>query len=149
MTEIEKRLLIELQKDFPISATPYETIGKRLDLSEKEVINIIHSMKMNGKIRRIGGILNSKKLGYCSELCAVKAPISDLERIAEIINESPAVTHNYQRNSEFNLWFTFIEKEKMYEESLTLIEKKIGLKIFRFPSVFNYKTRVFLDFEYE
>jgi DNA-binding Lrp family transcriptional regulator len=34
-------------------------------------------------------------------------PPDKLEKIAELVNAAPQVTHNYLRSDELNLWFTF------------------------------------------
>ena len=62
MNETDKRILNEIQTDFPITNRPYHELGKRLGLSESEVIESVRKLKDKGVIRRIGGNFYSNKL---------------------------------------------------------------------------------------
>ncbi|WP_249175408.1 Lrp/AsnC family transcriptional regulator, partial [Clostridium tyrobutyricum] len=53
---------------------PFQILSKKLYIDEVEVIERINKLKEEGIIRRIGGIFNSKKLGYTSTLCAARVP---------------------------------------------------------------------------
>jgi DNA-binding Lrp family transcriptional regulator len=114
MNSFEKKLLIELQNNFPASETPYKDLSEKLGVPEEEILDTVKSLKNNQTIRRIGGIINSREIGYYSELCAIKASNARITDCALLINESPLVTHNYQRDSEFTLWFTFSEKKELF-----------------------------------
>ncbi|HOX28981.1 MAG TPA: hypothetical protein PLQ76_07510, partial [bacterium] len=48
--------------------------------------------------------------GYTSTLVAAKVGPDDVDRAAEVINSFPQVTHNYERDGEFNVWFTVIAR---------------------------------------
>ncbi|MBW2142953.1 MAG: AsnC family protein [Deltaproteobacteria bacterium] len=41
MNETDKKILNEIQSDFPITSRPYLELGKRLDMSEVEVIESV------------------------------------------------------------------------------------------------------------
>ncbi len=121
MQEIRKKLLEILQFDFPISVEPWRDIGDKLGMSPGEVLKLVREMKENGIIRRIGGIINKEKVGYRSTLIAVKAGAECLDGVAEYLNSLVAVTHNYLRDDEWNLWFTFNYVDESEVEDL--IEK--------------------------
>ena len=101
-------ILNRIQSDFPITSRPYLTIAKSLGFSENEVLKRITKLKQKGIIRRIGGNFVPEKLGFVSTLCAAKVPEDKIESFAAAVNRYPGVTHNYRRNNEFNIWFTFI-----------------------------------------
>jgi DNA-binding Lrp family transcriptional regulator len=61
-----------------------------------------------GIIRRLGASFDSRGLGWTSTLCAMKVPTSEIEKVAAVVSRHPHVTHNYERNHEYNLWFTVI-----------------------------------------
>ncbi|MCK5849080.1 MAG: Lrp/AsnC family transcriptional regulator [Caldisericia bacterium] len=149
MNSFEKKLLIELQNNFPSSETPYKDLSEKLGVPEEQILDTVKELKKQKYIRRIGGILNSKEIGYHSELCAVKIPAENIEQCALIINESSLVTHNYQRENEFSLWFTFCEKKELFEDSLKKLENKIEANIYRLPTKKLFKTKVILDFKHE
>lgn len=116
MTELEQNLLAIIQDAFPLEKRPYKALAEQLGSDEQTVFAAVENLRNTGIIRRIGGIYDSKKLGFTSRLCAGKVPTvkngakddSALVKFAEIVNEIPAITHNYVRSHEYNVWFTVI-----------------------------------------
>jgi siroheme decarboxylase len=142
LDDVDRQLLNILQTSFPITSEPYAAIAKQLHISTQECLNRIQRLQKNHIIRRIGGILQSNLLGYRSTLCAAKVPLEDIPRVANILNVSPCITHNYQRDHELSLWFTFIEKEESFDHELQKISSNIGYKVFSFPSNKKIKSKV-------
>ncbi|MEW6622179.1 MAG: AsnC family transcriptional regulator [Bacillota bacterium] len=118
MDKLDKKLLSILQTDFPITAQPYHELGKKLGITPQEVLSRIADLKEQGIIRRLGGIFDSRKLGYKSTLCAMKVPEEKIAQTAEIINSYPGVTHNYLRENEYNMWFTLIAPSKAHIQKI-------------------------------
>jgi DNA-binding Lrp family transcriptional regulator len=147
MHETERRILNEIQSDFPITPRPFEELGKRLGLSESEVIERIRRLKHRGIIRRIGGNFHSKQLDFESTLCAAKVPKEKIESFVETVNRHPGVTHNYLRNHAYNVWFTFIAQDMAsIESALEKISQETGVREIRsLPAVRTFKIKV--DFE--
>lgn len=142
MDNIDKSILQIIQHDFPLTERPYKVIGERLSLSEEEIIKRIKKLKEDNFIRRIGGIFSSKELGYTSLLCAIKTPPEDADRVAEIINVYPGVTHNYKRNHEYNIWFTLITEDiEIKNKIIKEIEEKTGYSIKQLPATKLFKLR--------
>jgi siroheme decarboxylase len=108
LTATDRELLNIIQTGFPVTSRPYAAVGELLGISENEVIDRIAALKASGVIRRIGGIFDSARLGFSSTLVAVKVAEDALEEVADRISAHPGVTHNYQREHEFNLWFTLV-----------------------------------------
>jgi len=106
MDDHDKRLLNTIQADFPLSARPFHTLGRALGLGEAEIIARIALHKRQKLVRQIGGIFDTRSLGYQSSLVAMRVRPDRLEAAARVVNEHPGVSHNYERNHEFNLWFT-------------------------------------------
>ncbi|MBW2138430.1 MAG: Lrp/AsnC family transcriptional regulator, partial [Deltaproteobacteria bacterium] len=107
MDHIDRAILNEIQSEFPIERRPYLEIGKRLGLGEEDVLERVKRLKENGIIRRIGGSFHSRKLNFTSTLCAAKVPDEKLDQFVATVNRYPGVTHNYRRNHDYNVWFTF------------------------------------------
>ncbi len=147
MNETDKKILNEIQSDFPITSRPYLELGKRLDMSEVEVIESVRRLKEKGVIRRIGGNFHSSRLNFTSTLCAAKVPEEKIERFVKVVNSFPGVTHNYLRNHDYNIWFTFIARDMdTIEDALKKIAEETGTtEIRNLPAVKTFKIKV--DFE--
>jgi DNA-binding Lrp family transcriptional regulator len=147
MDEADRKILNAIQSDFPIAARPYRELGKSVDLSEQEVFERVKALKKEGIIRRIGGNFHSGKLNFVSTLCAAKVPQERITRFVEVVNKYPGVTHNYLRNHEYNVWFTFIAQSmETIEISLDEISEATGVKeVYSLPAVRMFKIKV--DFE--
>lgn len=147
MDDTDKRILNEIQSDFPIVPLPYRELGKRLNLSEHEVIGRVKKLKEEGIIRRLGGNFHSGRLNFKSTLCAAKVTEEKIERFVEVVNRYPGVTHNYLRNHIYNIWFTFIAQDMDYiDNALREISEETGVKeILNLPAVKTFKIKV--DFE--
>ncbi len=106
MDDQDKHLLNAIQADFPLVSRPFEALGVRIGLSEGEVIARLGEHKRRRIVRQIGGIFDTRSLGYQSSLVAMRVRPERLDRAAEVVNGHPGVSHNYQRDHAFNLWFT-------------------------------------------
>jgi DNA-binding Lrp family transcriptional regulator len=106
MDEIDKKILNILQKEFPLEERPFQIVAERCGITEEEALSRIQKMKDDGIIRRIGAVFDGAKLGRVSTLCAARVPEDKLENFVNIVNANKGVTHNYQRDNEYNVWFT-------------------------------------------
>ena len=106
LDSIDKKLLNEIQWVFPLVDRPYLEIAKRYDISEEDVMHRIAFMKDIGVIRQINAIFDTRRLGYKSTLIAFAVRPDKLDYVAKKVNEHPGVSHNYERNHEYNMWFT-------------------------------------------
>lgn len=143
MDSTNKILLNLLQENFPIDSRPFLVLGELIGICEDEVINRIRMLIEKGYIRRIGGVFDSRRLGYFSTLCAISVPDHKIDIVADIINGYSCVTHNYIRNGSFNMWFTLIAySQERVEEILEEIKKKTGInEILNLPSEKVYKIK--------
>ena len=136
----DRVILNHIQSDFPITSHPYRVVAQNLDLDETDVLERVERMKNEGIIRRIGGNFVPEKLGYVSTLGAACVPQENIESFTDVVNQYPGVTHNYQRDNHFNIWFTFIAPTmEEIETNLRQIAEKTGIEeILNLPA-----TRVF------
>lgn len=142
MDEGDRAILNEIQSDFPIESRPYAAIGERLQLTETEVLDRIRRLQDRGIIRRLGANFDSRRLGYMTTLCGAKVPPERLDEFIRVVNSYPAVTHNYLRRHDFNVWFTFIaESSEAIERQLGEITKKTGVKVYNFPAIRLFKIK--------
>lgn len=139
----DKKLLNAIQSDFPVDARPYLRIAENTGMTEQEVLSRLTKLKENGIIRRIGGNFRPDKLGFFSTLCAARVPEEKIKIFSETVNSYPGVTHNYQRENEFNIWFTFIEPSmEIIESNIKEISEKTGVtEILNLPATNVFKIK--------
>jgi DNA-binding Lrp family transcriptional regulator len=66
---------------------------------------------------------------------------------SKTVNQYPGVTHNYRRDHEFNIWFTFIaESMEQIEAYLKEIASETGVtEILNLPATKVYKIKAQFD----
>jgi DNA-binding Lrp family transcriptional regulator len=133
-----------LQEDFPVEPRPFLALANKMNITEGEVIELIKEYKEVGYIRRLGGVFDSKSLGYKSTLCAMEVPECKIEEAANIINSYPGVTHNYLRNHKYNIWFTLTAQSiESIERIIEEIKLKTGIdNIINLTSTRTFKIKV-------
>ena len=120
---IDKKLLNLVQVEFPVTARPYKEIAEKLNVTEQEVIDRMKHLLEEDIIRRFGGVFNSRRLGYKGTLCAMKVPEKRIEEVTDIVNSYVAITHNYLRDHEYNIWFTILTNSQ--EKTQKIIDEII------------------------
>lgn len=126
MDKLDKEIINLIQSAFPVEHQPYEAIGKRLNIPVDEAWQRIKALRAKGIIRRIGAVFKSKRLGFTSTLVGIEADPRFIEEIARKINTIKGVTHHYQRDDQFNLWFTLTAREQKNIDGV--LEEIKGLK---------------------
>jgi len=149
---VDRRLLDLLQRDFPLNARPFAAIGESLGLPEEEVLARLRRLAGPEKgrlIRQIGAIFDTTALGYKSTLVAMRVPQSETDRAAAAINRHPGVSHNYQRDHAWNLWFTLAVPpgEDLDTSVQALVDQAGGYPYRLFPALRVFKIGVHLDME--
>jgi DNA-binding Lrp family transcriptional regulator len=143
LDEFDKSILNRIQADFPIDSRPFARIAKELGLNEDEVIRRVKAMKDSGIVRRIGANFVPGKVGFVSTLCAARVPDEKIDSFSNVVNRYPGVTHNYQRENKFNIWFTFIARStEEIEKNLAQIRAETGVDhILNMPATKVFKIR--------
>lgn len=151
MDDTDILILNRIQSNFPLTKTPYADIAKELGLAGDVVIERIQKLKEEGIIRRIGGNFAPDRLGYVSTLCAAKVPQEKIDDFAKIINRYPGVTHNYVRENDYNVWFTFIAPSmEDIEKNLRQIAMETGIReILNLPALRVFKVKAKFTLENE
>lgn len=143
MDPVDKNLLDIIQSDFPITSRPYRDIGDCLGITEEDALARVRKLREKGIIRRLGANFQSSRVGFVSSLCAAKIPAEKIEEFVAIVNSHPGVTHNYERDHEYNIWFTLITPTlEARREILAEIEKRCGEPILDLPATRLFKIKV-------
>jgi len=147
--EVKNSLLSLIQKEFPLVERPFKELGEKLKISEEDVLDILKEQKEASIIRQISPIYDTKKLGYKSSLVAFVIDEKDIDEAVKIINSHPGISHNYERNHRFNIWFTIAvapDSKLGLENSVKLLAKLAKAKEYiLLPTLKMFKIQVKLD----
>jgi siroheme decarboxylase len=107
LDETDKKILQLLQDNFPMVERPYKHVGKQVGLTEEQVLNRLKQLNQQGITRKIGATIDRTKIGLpAATLVAFKVPPERVDAVSDVINQYPEVSHNYEREHEYNVWFT-------------------------------------------
>ncbi|HWR38379.1 MAG TPA: AsnC family transcriptional regulator [Patescibacteria group bacterium] len=144
LTSFDRKLLNLVQTQLPIAHRPFAQLAERLESDEETVLERLRWLTNHGFIRRIGPFFDSSCLGYVSTLVALQVETAQMDTVATTINQYGGVTHNYQREGEFNLWFTLMAaNEEEQARILGEIGNLEGLRVLvSLPATQKYKVSV-------
>jgi uroporphyrinogen-III synthase/DNA-binding Lrp family transcriptional regulator len=148
---IDKKLLQQLQDNYPLVERPWEKIGSTLQIGEDAAIARSRRLFELGIIREIGPILDKEKIGFAaSTLIGLKVPDNKVAEVAQVINQYSNVSHNYLREHEYNVWFTLTASSiSDIETTLKEIKQKCALgddDILNLPTKRRFKIDVRFQF---
>ena len=130
---LDRRLLNEFQRGFPLTDRPFAEVAKRLGSDEDEVLERLRRLSAEGAVSRVGAIVAPHAVGW-STLAALAVPADRLEEVARIVSDYPEVNHNYEREHRFNLWFVVTaEDEDAVADVLEDIAYRTGLRPLDLP----------------
>jgi DNA-binding Lrp family transcriptional regulator len=144
--ETDRKLIQALQLGLPIVSRPYALVGKQFNLTEEEVISRLTHLKQQGLIKRLGVIVNHRRLGYTANAMVVFDVSNKLvDQIGGHISQFDFVNLCYQRPRQGNGWpynlYCMIHgknREKVLQQLEHLIES-CGLRQFNREVLFSRK----------
>ena len=98
-TDLEKKIIASLQEDIEITEKPYLQIARKLEVSEKVLLETLQNLCDRGIIRRYGATLRHQKTGFTAN--AMAAWRVDEDRIDQVGTKMASfreVSHCYRRN---------------------------------------------------
>ena len=135
LSDLQKKLLNDFQRNFPLTPKPYADIAKQLGVSENDVLEALNELDEKQCISRIGAIIPPNQIGV-STLAAMSIPENDIERVAAQINQYTEVNHNYEREHMVNLWFVLIAQNAVHLNNvISSIENEKSYPVLRFPLI--------------
>lgn len=145
----DRLILNEIQRNFPVTHRPFLALARKLGMKEREILARVEKLKEVGIIRRIGASFSSHAVGFSSTLCAAKVPLEKVEEFVAVVNSYPGVTHNYEREGDYNIWFTLIASSRReIERILGEISRKTGIgDILNLPASKTFKIAVDFNFD--
>lgn len=147
MDEIDLRILAALQESFPLAERPFLELAESLDMEEDELIRRVSRLKELGLIRRIGPILDLRRLGMSGVLVAMRVSPEEADSVSSVVNEYDEVSHNYLRPNEsgYNLWFTISAPSERVDEIISDIKRRTGREMLVLPTIRIFKIGVKFD----
>lgn len=146
LSELEKRILNLLQKDFGFSASPFAALAEKLELSEAELIEKVQNLKDRGFITRVGPFFNLDRSSGTISLVAMCVPEERFDEVAEIVNSYSQVAHNYKRTNAFNMWFVLgATSPEEGKQVLREIEERTGIKTMNLPKLKEFNLDLYLE----
>jgi DNA-binding Lrp family transcriptional regulator len=144
LTEFDKQLLNIIQSEIPLVSRPFAAVAERLGDDEATVLARLNFLRDNGFIRRIGPFFDSARLDYVSTLVALAVEPGKLPAVAAAVNAYPGVTHNYEREGEYNLWFALLTPSMAAQERvLAEVAGLPGIKgMLNLPATKKFKVNV-------
>jgi DNA-binding Lrp family transcriptional regulator len=144
--EQKNRVLRAVQQAVPLVPDPFRCIAEELDLPNREVLALLRLWSEEGKLREISAILEGSALGYESALVAGAVGEADLERVVEIVNTHPTVTHNYLRNHSYDLWYTIaVPVEIGLDATIEILSRLTGVPFYALRRTSTFKIGVNFD----
>ena len=145
----DRLILNQIQRNFPLTHRPFLALARRMGMKEKEILGRVQRLKDLGIIRRIGASFSAGAVGFTSTLCAARVPAEKIKEFVAVVNSYPGVTHNYEREGEYNLWFTLIApSRRKIREILGEISRKTGVRgILDLPATRTFKIAVDFNFD--
>ncbi len=126
---IDRQLLDNWQRDFPIIPRPFAELATALDITEDDVLDRLIRMRQSGRITRVGATCAPNTIS-ASTLAAVAAPAERIEEVAAIIGREAGVNHSYEREDRWNLWFVATGPDRDHvTATLNRISRKTGLEV--------------------
>lgn len=132
---LDRALLDDWQRGFPVTARPYTALAQALGTTEQGVIRRLQTKLAAGQITRVGATVAPNTIS-ASTLATVAAPEARIEEVAEIIGAEPGVNHSYLRENAWNLWFVATGPDRAHvDAALARIHARSGLKVLDLPLV--------------
>jgi DNA-binding Lrp family transcriptional regulator len=140
---MDRRLLEKAQDEFPLTLRPWASIGNELGITEREVMERLSQLFRKGVIRKIGPALDAKRVGLrASTLIAMKVPENRIQNVANLVSKYREVSHCYEREHEYNFWFTIAARDESELEQM-LQEIRRGADVAKDDMLNLQPTRIF------
>ncbi len=140
----DRRLLEIVQEGFPVSRDPYAELGRLCGLEAGECLRRLASLRRRGVVRRLGVLLDSRRLGMAVTLVGADVAPRRVGRVAGRLDGLDEVTHSYLRGGRPNLWFTLVagSRRRIGEILAGLAAEPGVLSLFEAPATRVYKLAV-------
>jgi len=136
-----------VQAGVPLIPRPFAAIAEQVGMDEAHARATLKRWQDDEILREISAVLEGSAFGWESALVAGRVPADRIEEVAAIVGAHPNVTHNYERNHAFNLWFTLSVPPRMgLANTLRMLEEEADVERFwALPRTRTFKIAVRMD----
>ena len=105
MNDLDRRIVQATQAGLPLVPRPWHAVAEEIGVAPDLVIERVHRMLGEGRIRRIGAVPNHYRLGYTANGMSVWDVADDaLQMLGPAVGALPFVTHCYRRPRRLPGW---------------------------------------------
>ena len=137
LSDIEQKILQVIQHGLPQSKDPFGDIAEKIGIETDQLLEILKNWKDQGKIRRIGAIVNHFKVGLGGGAMVVWQVEQDqAEQVGKILADFEEVSHAYERHRNEN-WpyniYTMVhgKNDKDVQQTVHRMSQACGISNFR------------------
>ena len=137
LSDIEKKILAAIQHGLPESKNPFKEIAEQIGIDSEQLLEILKDWKEQGKIRRIGAIVNHFKVGLGGAAMVVwQVEPEKSEQVGSKLANFEQVSHAYERrtyeNWPYNI-YTMVHGKNIedVQQTVRLMSKECGISNFR------------------
>ena len=134
LSAVDRKIIDNLQGEFPICERPYAEVADRLGISEDELLQRLERLLADKVLTRFGPMYQVERMGGAFVLAALAVPEDRYDEVTVLVNALPQVAHNYRREHALNMWFVLAtETQAGIAEAVARIERDTGLPVYAFP----------------
>ncbi len=137
ISDVEGRILAVLQEGLPKSQSPYEDTARQAGIATEELLAVLKKWRQQGKLRRIGAIVNHFKVGLGAGAMVVwQVEPERIEEVGQILARFEEVSHAYERhidkNWPYNVYsMVHAANQEELQHKIEMMAKTIGVSKYR------------------
>ena len=137
MSSTEQKILAVLQQGLPKSQSPYQDMAEKIGIDTEQLLAVLKEWKKQGKLRRIGAIVNHFKVGLGGGAMVVwQVEPERTKEVGEIFAAFREVSHAYERHTDKN-WpysiYTMVhgKSDEDVQQTIQRMSQACGISNFR------------------
>ncbi len=110
--DLRGAVLAALEGGVPLVARPFAAVARALGVEEAGILAAARELRADRAFKALGAVFEPGFLGYRGTLAAVSVPDEDVEDVAQLLAEQASVTHVFERDDRYNVWFVVTAEGK-------------------------------------
>ena len=126
----EKNVLRMLQRDLPLTRSPFKIIAADGGFSAAQLMGLLKKLSGNGILRKFGAILRHQKAGYRKNALVIWSVRPDsMESAGRICASRPYISHCYERKPAFQDRYNLFTMLHTQDDDLSPFVKDLSQSI--------------------